>query len=80
MATTLKYGSKGDEVSSLQQMLNNYGYGLAVDGSYGPLTQAAVRDYQAKNGLSVDGIVGVNTWGALNSNCQAPPRRHPIPT
>ena len=61
----LSYGSQGDEVKKLQEALNSQGYGLAADGIYGAKTQAAVRDYQSKNGLSVDGIAGVNTQGKL---------------
>lgn len=64
---TIKYGSRGSDVSNLQSTLNGLGYNLSVDGIFGNKTQAAVRDFQSKNGLSVDGIVGVNTWGKLNS-------------
>ncbi len=66
--STLQYGSSGSEVKKLQQELNKNGYKLDVDGQFGSKTQAAVRDYQKKNGLSVDGIVGKNTWGKLNSS------------
>ena len=61
----LSYGSKGSEVTELQKLLNQNGYSLDEDGNFGPKTQAAVKDYQQKNNLSVDGIVGTNTWGAL---------------
>ena len=59
------YGSQGSSVTELQKLLNNNGYNLNVDGIFGSNTQAAVKDYQQKNGLAVDGIVGTNTWGAL---------------
>ena len=63
----LKYGSIGDEVKKLQNLLNASGnYGLAEDGKFGNKTLAAVKDYQKKNNLAVDGMVGTNTWGALN--------------
>lgn len=65
--STISYGSSGSDVKKLQETLNNYGYKLAVDGQFGSKTQAAVKDYQKKNGLQVDGIVGKNTWGSLNS-------------
>ena len=41
---------------------------MVVDGQFGSKTQAAVKDYQKKNGLVVDGIVGTNTWGKINSS------------
>lgn len=63
----MQYGSQGEQVKKLQKELNKYGYKLDVDGQFGTKTQAAVRDYQKNNGLSVDGIVGKNTWGKLNS-------------
>lgn len=62
---TLKSGSRGDEVKKLQQALNSSGYNLDEDGIYGSKTEAAVRDYQSKNGLSVDGIAGNLTQGKL---------------
>ena len=68
MATTrnqISYGSRGDEVKELQTALNKNGYNLSVDGIFGSKTQAAVKDYQTKNKLQVDGIVGKNTWGSL---------------
>lgn len=64
--TTLKNGSKGNDVKTLQTALNKVGnYGLTVDGIFGAKTEAAVRNYQTKKGLSVDGIVGTKTWEAL---------------
>lgn len=62
----VSYGSRGNEVTELQKLLNqNGGYNLATDGVFGDKTKAAVQDYQAKNNLAVDGIAGENTWGAL---------------
>lgn len=67
MATVkaIKYGQKGDPVANLQTTLNNLGYNLDVDGSFGPKTLAAVKDYQQKNGLAVDGMVGPQTQASL---------------
>ncbi len=65
--STVKYGSKGGDVTALQNALNAAGYGLTVDGIFGKNTLAAVKSYQQAKGLAVDGIVGANTWGALNS-------------
>lgn len=66
--STLSYGSSGDEVKKLQKALNEKGYSLDVDGKFGAKTQSAVKAYQQKNGLSVDGIVGKNTWNSLSNN------------
>lgn len=63
--TNLKKGSKGSDVTTLQELLNKNGYTLDVDGVFGSKTQAAVRDYQAKSGLTVDGIAGEKTYAAL---------------
>ncbi len=68
MANTYRevgYGATGADVKKLQQVLNDKGYGLAEDGIFGVKTQAAVRDYQQKNGLKLDGIAGKQTWGSL---------------
>ena len=69
MATTrnqLSYGSQGSDVTELQKLLNNHGYNLDEDGIFGENTKNAVTDFQQKKGLTVDGIVGTNTWGTLN--------------
>ncbi len=68
--TTIQYGSSGSEVKKLQEELNKYGYDLDVDGQFGSLTQSAVKDYQKKNNLVVDGIVGNKTWGKLFESSQ----------
>lgn len=58
--TTLKRGSKGNDVKTLQSKLN-----LIADGIFGPLTEEAVMEFQESNGLTVDGIVGPKTWAKL---------------
>jgi peptidoglycan hydrolase-like protein with peptidoglycan-binding domain len=68
MASQVQYGSKGSDVKKLQQTLNRSGYKLAEDGIFGAKTQAAVKDYQKKNKLAVDGIVGTQTWNTLVHN------------
>ena len=60
---TLQKGSQGDEVKKWQEYLNTQGYGLSVDGDFGDKTYNATIDYQTKNGLGADGIVGEKTWG-----------------
>lgn len=63
----LQFGSKGADVRSLQILLNEKAHSkhLVVDGDFGSNTKSVVMDYQRANGLTVDGIVGRNTWTAL---------------
>lgn len=58
--TTLKLGSRGNEVKTLQSKLN-----LIADGIFGPITEEVVKDFQKKNGLTADGVVGPSTWDKL---------------
>lgn len=61
-----KYGSTGAEVTAIQQTLKDWGlYDGPVNGTYGPLTQAAVKRFQQIKGLQVDGIAGPQTLKAL---------------
>ncbi len=61
-----KYGSRGDEVTQIQTKLKRWGYYKgSIDGIYGSQTQAAVRYFQSKNGLTVDGIAGAKTLAAM---------------
>ncbi len=65
-ADLYKKGSGGETVSQIQTRLKNWGYyDGAVDGVYGSRTEAAVRWFQQKNGLSPDGQVGDQTLAAL---------------
>ena len=64
---SLKKGVKGNITWILQAMLVCKGYNISVDSDFGHNTENAVRDYQSKNGLSVDGIAGKNTFAKLFS-------------
>jgi hypothetical protein len=61
----LRQGSSGEAVKALQHELRGAGYSLTIDGSFGPATYSAVRSYQSAQRLTVDGIVGNQTWGSL---------------
>ena len=61
---TIQKGSSGDSTKKWQEFLKSQGYDLEVDGIFGNITDKYTREYQAANGLTVDGIVGKNTWGA----------------
>lgn len=62
---TLRRGSKGEEVASLQMRLRAAGYSLAVDGDFGAATELAVMHFETSKGQTPDGIVGPETWKAL---------------
>lgn len=65
--SVLRINSRGGEVKILQVGLNAKGYPLVGDGVFGPATDSAVRRFQQARGLTVDGIVGPQTWVALLS-------------
>ncbi|TWP38302.1 NlpC/P60 family protein [Leekyejoonella antrihumi] len=71
--TVLHYGSRGSLVKIVQQRIGH----LAVDGSFGPGTLAAVKRFQRSHHLGVDGYVGPQTWYALGGY---PGGRHTAPT
>ena len=65
-ANPVRRGDRGDEVAIIQAHLSLAGYSLgAVDGIAGRRTDEAIDNYQAANGLTIDGIVGINTWNRL---------------
>lgn len=64
----VQQGSNGDAVRAVQSQIHGRGDGanqIAVDGIFGPITNGAVRAFQTLLGLSVDGIVGPQTWNHL---------------
>lgn len=65
-AAVVKYGSSGSTVRTIQTKLKRWGYYTgAVDGIFGSNTRKAVRLFQSRNGLVVDGIVGTKTANAM---------------
>ena len=61
-----KYGSRGEEVRTIQTKLKRWYYYFGnIDGIYGSQTMEAVKYFQRKNGLAVDGIAGKNTLAAM---------------
>lgn len=69
--TVLRKGSKGGEVKTIQMLLNEIGFRdqngayLKNDGIFGAKTEYAVKNYQRKRGLTVDGVVGFETWNRI---------------
>lgn len=73
--TTIRRGSKGDEVALCQSILAQLGYDLGsagIDGDFGRKTEDAVRAFQQANGLYPDGVVGPLTWSMLENAVPAP--------
>jgi peptidoglycan hydrolase-like protein with peptidoglycan-binding domain len=58
-------GSAGEDVKTVQYLLNSRGDALSVDGDFGARTAAAVRAFQVANKVVADGIVGNQTWPLL---------------
>ncbi|HMP04174.1 MAG TPA: TIGR02594 family protein [Gemmatales bacterium] len=76
MHPILRRGSKGPDVKRLQQLLNEKlrpSPNLKPDGDFGPATEKAVRAFQTQARLGVDGVVGTQTWSALEGAAPAPP-------
>jgi hypothetical protein len=71
----VQQGSNGDAVRAVQSQIHGRGAGahIAIDGIFGPDTNDAVRAFQTLLGLSVDGIVGQQTWNHLVNGYLAAP-------
>lgn len=64
----VRLGDCGSAVEQIQSYLISKGFSIAMDGRFGPATDAAVREFQTGSGLEADGIVGPMTWMALQSD------------
>lgn len=64
---TVRRGAKGNITWTLQAVLVCNGYNIGIDGIFGIDTENAVKDYQSKNNLQIDGIAGRNTFSKLLS-------------
>ena len=80
---TLELGSEGDDVKELQRLLNhqlNLNPALEDDGVFGTDTDAAVKRFQARRGLGIDGVVGAKTHAALMAPAPETEPSPPPPT
>jgi peptidoglycan hydrolase-like protein with peptidoglycan-binding domain len=67
-SASVHLGDSGSGVRQIQTALAAHGYKVAVDGQFGPQTSQAVKDFQKKNGLTQDGVVGPVTWAKLQAS------------
>jgi hypothetical protein len=67
ISKALRFGSRGKAVEDMQRMLCALGFPVSCDGTFGRRTQSAVRLFQARYGLEIDGIAGSKTIDALQA-------------
>jgi hypothetical protein len=78
---TIRRGDTGDDVEYCQQTLNRLGFDVGTaDGIFGKNTETGVKNFQASVGLDDDGIVGPQTWAALDAAIEHPPTEPETPT
>jgi peptidoglycan hydrolase-like protein with peptidoglycan-binding domain len=76
MPSTIRLGDTGEDVKRLQRVFVRMKVLSPgdLDGSFGPKTELAVKDFQQSNGLTADGVVGPVTWNHLNPYREASPQ------
>ena len=83
-SSTIQKGSQGNDVKQWQDFLRSNGFSVSVDGIFGDETETATKEWQTRNGLGVDGIVGEQTWGKAGysnaNNSVSAPNTNPLPT
>ncbi|MBE9040590.1 peptidoglycan-binding protein [Oscillatoriales cyanobacterium LEGE 11467] len=62
---TLRRGDRGRDIQVVQTRLNQLGFTLDLDGIFGVCTEGAVKTFQQRRSLSINGVVGLTTWKAL---------------
>jgi hypothetical protein len=77
MPSTIRKGDRGSDVKLCQELLTKHGYATSADGIFGSGTQAKVMQFQKAKGLGADGIVGKNTWKALQADAEAEVKKQP---
>ena len=60
-----KKGNKGKKVKLIQEWFCLHGFNICIDGDFGPATEYAVKEFQRRKGLEVDGVVGKRTFEKL---------------
>lgn len=82
LGPTLRQGSAGPGVETLQRCLVRLGHSVSVDGKFGPGTERAVRAFQSSAGLTADGVCGPRTKSAIAAAVggNAGPSPDPVPS
>lgn len=62
---TVSRGSRGENVRAMQYLLRSHGHLLTVDGAFGGGTERTIKQFQARQGIGQDGVVGPGTWGRM---------------
>jgi hypothetical protein len=79
--STIRKGSKGEDVKYCQEVLSRLGYDIGksgADGIFGAQTRAAVIAFQKDHGLTADGVVGPMTWDAIENTDEPKERRYRV--
>lgn len=76
---TIGYGDQGANVRALQEALSKIGGSVSVDGDFGPGTLKAVKDFQRREGLNADGVVGPQVADKLLSKLGVEPQGNRVP-
>lgn len=71
-AAAFQVGDQGVEIAEFQGVLAGMGYDVTADGDFGPATVEAIKDFQKKQGMEVDGMVGQATYSLLMGGRQMP--------
>lgn len=78
-ASMLRMGTEGAKVRELQSLLRRAGYAIDIDGDFGVATKRAVEGFQKAHDLDIDGIVGPQTWQALEAHKVDPTEMPGVP-
>lgn len=75
---TVRRGDSGTNVYTIQHLLTYRGYSLTIDGIFGSGTEARVKEFEAANGLTADGVVGASTWQVLVATVRRGDSNHAV--
>ena len=79
LGPTLRRGSVGPAVATLQRCLAHLGHAITADGNFGAATEQAVRAFQSRSGITPDGVVGPRTKGAIAAAVGGGTAPSPVP-